>query len=197
MRDYRKLLCTLIEKFTSQGIGLEIGIKTGGASADILTHTNTQHLYMVDPWKRNFSKTQKLYSKKRDPEDDYQFVIKKFAKLFSDRSTIIRKKSEDAIKDVPGKLDFIFIDGNHEYEYVMRDLLLWTPKIRKGGLVVGHDWWSNFPGVIRAVIDFCQTDSFVHINELERIDQFRPAPSNDPVIMKSWPNGQLWWSIKK
>jgi tRNA(Arg) A34 adenosine deaminase TadA len=37
-------------------------------------------------------------------------------------------------------LDFIYIDANHKYEFVLQDLKLWFPKLRKGGIFAGHDF---------------------------------------------------------
>jgi len=49
-------------------------------------------------------------------------------------------------------LDFIFIDGGHSYECVKLDIQKWTPKVRKGGWLLGHDYKSpKWPGVERAV----------------------------------------------
>ena len=36
-------------------------------------------------------------------------------------------------------LDFIFVDAAHTYDAVVEDIKLWEPKVRKGGLVSGHD----------------------------------------------------------
>ena len=51
-------------------------------------------------------------------------------------------------------LDFVFIDANHEYEDVKKDIESWLPKIKSGGYIGGHDYNANsFPGVIKAVND--------------------------------------------
>lgn len=48
--------------------------------------------------------------------------------------------------------DFAFIDGDHTYEGVRADWLLWSPLVRPGGLVAFHDTWPNGdtaePGVV-------------------------------------------------
>tara|TARA_Y100001963_G_C6717492_1_gene417415 strand:- start:357 stop:917 length:561 start_codon:yes stop_codon:yes gene_type:complete len=48
--------------------------------------------------------------------------------------------------------DFIYIDGNHSYEDTKRDLELYLPKLKKGGIIGGHDYHEwEWPGVFRAV----------------------------------------------
>lgn len=51
--------------------------------------------------------------------------------------------------------DFAFIDGDHSYEGVKSDWLMYSPLIRRGGLVAFHDTWPNHdrhePGVVRWV----------------------------------------------
>lgn len=49
----------------------------------------------------------------------------------------------------PASLDFVWIDGSHEFNAVLADLLAWWPKIKPGGTLGGHDY--NQPQVRRAV----------------------------------------------
>jgi predicted O-methyltransferase YrrM len=59
-----------------------------------------------------------------------------------------------ATKYADGSLDWVFIDADHAYESVVKDLDAWLPKVRKGGIIAGHDFaeWPGF-GVIRAVTE--------------------------------------------
>lgn len=50
--------------------------------------------------------------------------------------------------------DFIFIDADHTYESVSEDLRAWFPKLTPGGIIAGHDWSNEFPGVEKAVREF-------------------------------------------
>ena len=52
-------------------------------------------------------------------------------------------------------VSLVFVDGDHSYDGVLSDLLLYLPKIHPGGILSGHDFGNPmFPGVTRAVLDF-------------------------------------------
>jgi hypothetical protein len=61
-------------------------------------------------------------------------------------------------------VDFVFIDASHDYESVMADITAWLPKVRRGGVLAGHDYLlPNFPGVIRAVDEVLGTVRVDHM----------------------------------
>ena len=47
----------------------------------------------------------------------------------------------------PFQIDVLFLDGNHEYGYVMEELRLLWPKMRKGGVLLGHDYYKGRAGI--------------------------------------------------
>jgi predicted O-methyltransferase YrrM len=53
----------------------------------------------------------------------------------------------DCLEDA--SLDLVFIDANHSYEYVKKDIIKYTPKLKATGLLTGHD--IDYPGVNKAV----------------------------------------------
>lgn len=69
----------------------------------------------------------------------------------------------EVIKDIKGdtwevasqfednSVDFVFIDADHNYESVKKDILSWLPKMKKGGIMSGHDYFNNTCGVKQAV----------------------------------------------
>lgn len=51
----------------------------------------------------------------------------------------------------PWQADLIFVDADHAYDALKRDLELWRRHVREGGILCGHDYGLNFEGVKRAV----------------------------------------------
>lgn len=69
---------------------------------------------------------------------------------------MIEKISSEAVKRFREKVDFVYIDGNHKYKYVKKDLENYYPLVKKGGVFGGHDFGNlEFQGVAQAVMEFC------------------------------------------
>jgi len=58
--------------------------------------------------------------------------------------------------------DFVFIDGDHEYEIVKKDISLWMPKVTHGGIIAGHDHTKSQPGVIKAICELVPNHKHSH-----------------------------------
>lgn len=67
-------------------------------------------------------------------------------------NTIVGDSARIAENYADCSLDFVFIDGDHSYEGVKRDILAWIPKLKIGGILAGDDFSDgDFPGVSAAV----------------------------------------------
>jgi hypothetical protein len=51
-----------------------------------------------------------------------------------------------------GSLDFVYLDGNHQYEGITQDLALWWPKVRAPGILAGHDWASDWIHTVQRAV---------------------------------------------
>lgn len=51
----------------------------------------------------------------------------------------------------PSSVDFCFVDAMHDFVHVKADLAAWTPKLKAGGILAGHDYTSDYPGVESAI----------------------------------------------
>jgi predicted O-methyltransferase YrrM len=65
--------------------------------------------------------------------------------------TFIESTFDEASKKINRKIDFLFIDGNHSYESVARDISVWAGKVKRGGYILFHDYIPAWPGVMKAV----------------------------------------------
>lgn len=114
------------------GVGAEIGVFKGVYSEIICRANPTVELYCVDMWKNYddfyIPDMENAEQTARDRLKDYNVHY-----LHTDSVTASMQ-----IED--GSLDFVYIDGNHEWLYVAQDLYYWSRKVRKGGIVAGHDY---------------------------------------------------------
>ncbi|MFH1822136.1 MAG: class I SAM-dependent methyltransferase [Patescibacteria group bacterium] len=71
----------------------------------------------------------------------YQSFVNEKQNLHLLRANSHLEESVDRIKKILGeeKLDFLFIDGDHTYEGVKRDFLMYSPLVRSGGIIAMHD----------------------------------------------------------
>lgn len=134
--DLAKLFAEL--KFN---IGVEIGTDQG-EYAEVLSKTIPNlKLYCVDPWKAEAYEPgyqPESFEKQEYFDNRLNDTIKR---LEGFNCTIVRKTSMEAVHTFADEsLDFVYIDGNHDFLNVTQDIHYWTKKVRKGGIVAGHDF---------------------------------------------------------
>jgi len=130
-------------------IGAEIGVKEGRFISFMLNRFPDLVMYAIDPWENQPGNNETYEG--WDWSDIYK-RYKTAIRPYADRVLEIQDYSENASKQIYDEsLDFVFIDAQHDYDSVKRDIELWTPKLKPGGLLSGHDYQPNFQGVIQAV----------------------------------------------
>lgn len=58
-------------------------------------------------------------------------------------------------------INAVFIDADHGYESVKKDILAWMPKVKTGGILAGHDYIRTHSGVIQAVDEIIQSPEII------------------------------------
>jgi hypothetical protein len=127
----------LIELWKKLGykVGAEIGVEGGRFSKLMCEGIPGLKLFLVDPY-HAYEGAKKI---NREYDDDYKSAIEN-TKGFDVK--FITKLSEEAAVDIPdNSLDFVYIDANHKHDYVLLDIILWSRKVRNGGMVSGHDFY--------------------------------------------------------
>lgn len=140
----------------------EIGIGYGMHARQILENTNLDMLYLIDP--------SKYYNNDLFPNDVNRLCgnfenlvknIKLYLEPYNFKYTWYRQESltitNDQIAD--GSLDAVFLDADHSYEAVSKDLPFWWNKLKVGGWLLGDDYNSCHPGTTRAVNEFANINN--------------------------------------
>lgn len=151
-------------------VGVEVGVWKGDLSAKLLKRVRPKKLLLVDPWLFDPRFAGSLFggaSAKSQADMDmiWRKVCKRFATEIAQGIVSVHRSSsvEFAGSVAAETLDWVYIDGNHTYEYVLEDLRAWYPKVRPGGLVAGDDydrpdaWWDD--GVTKAVMEFVKAEA--------------------------------------
>jgi hypothetical protein len=113
-------------------IGAEIGVFEGRFSEYICKSNPDVELYCVDSW---INYDDYLINGMEDAERKARERLTGFNCHF------LHMTSMEALPLIQDQsLDFVYIDGNHEFPYVAMDVAFWSKKVRSGGLVSGHDF---------------------------------------------------------
>lgn len=134
----------LPEFFKERGykVGAEIGVYKGEFT-ELFCKEGFDKVYAIDPWV-GFSgqgRSQKL----QDRQDFLYGHAKRTLEPYNNVE-IIRATSMDAVKDFKNNsLDFVYIDGNHNFRYIAEDIYEWIWKVKPGGIVSGHDYFCTIP----------------------------------------------------
>ena len=158
-------------------VGAEIGTADGRFAEILCQRIEGLKLLCIDPWERyegnwrseNYQKVAYLTAQKR---------------LKNYNADLIKKTGVEASLSVPdNSLDFVFIDGDHQFDAVMTDIILWSKKVKSGGIVSLHDYYFHKAGgVVPAVNKYTE----VHEIELNIIQRYSEGHRDDRVPC-------VWW----
>jgi hypothetical protein len=173
---------TLIGHLPPGGVGAEIGVAQGDFAAVILAKAQPKQLHLIDPWSHleadvkdgaeHLSRLEKgdapPVPANAEGDKQHDAIVARFA---ADKRVVVhRQYSYRAVSAFADKsLDFVYIDGNHAYEYVLRDLHDFAAKVKDDGLILGHDFFEdefaakNGYGVIDAVNAFLKRTGYIFL----------------------------------
>lgn len=118
----------------------EIGVFDGETTKEYVEtiHVNKGTLYVVD-WFQGNVNAGGIHSFGHDPGTVLQ-RFKDNTNAFHDCIVILSGTSDEKIKEIPyNSLDICFIDADHRYTNVFNDIKNCLPKMKKGGILCGHD----------------------------------------------------------
>ncbi len=164
-------------------VGVEVGVALGGHADAILTQCpSVTKLYGVDPYRHREGYDDPMNLPQEILDAMYYDAVAFMRGRHGDRFQMCRADSlsvaalpKEPFAFVPrSEFDFVYIDAEHTYEACKADIAAWYPLIRLGGVLSGHDY-GGFPGVTRAVDEFCAANGLELHVETE----------------------YFWWTVKK
>lgn len=154
----RKFLRARGRRLPSDGLAVEVGSWKGRSTLAIVrSMTETARLYAVDTWAGvpdDPDQHGRLYADSVDPFVEFQENLKRHIRLgrvVPLHMDSLAGAAEIARRHGAQSLDFVFIDADHRYDAVRADILAYRPLLKDGGLLMGHDFGGNYPGVMKAV----------------------------------------------
>lgn len=168
--------------------GAEIGVRRGDYSETLCTHIKSlEKLYSVDPWNLVFEDPiSNQHQRKYGPDvfnRYYRMALRRLKKY--PVCELVRNTSLEAVRNIEyGSLDFVYIDGAHTFDYVMTDIIEWSKRVRKSGIVSGDDYKENrYDDVITPV------NTSVRAHNIEVLNIMKPAKDDEYTV-------PTWWFTK-
>jgi hypothetical protein len=135
----------------------EIGVENGTNALRLLKILDIKHFYLVD-----WYKPQEQWGYSQTLVDQQRKHAHEILEPYKDRITWLEFDSHEAVNAIP-ELDYVYIDGDHTFQGVYRDIVDYFPKVKEGGIVGGHDFTSYEEcrqGVIKYILENNLTCSF-------------------------------------
>jgi len=181
----------LLQCLPKNSVGLEIGVNNGDFSERILELTQPKKLHLIDPWKffddDSFISTpygKNHISNQFEMDNKFENVRKKFSNEISENKVIIHRGFSEEIMPTfeNNYFDWVYIDGNHLYDFVKNDLHFCNEKTKDNSLITGDDYYPDSiskdfskGGVKKAVDEFVDTGAA----------QFIQLKNNQFIIQKN------------
>ena len=137
-------LYELAKKCSGKGVIVEIGSWKGKSTVCLAKGAlagNKSKVYAVDPHKDSME--HKEFMEGKSTFEEFEENIKSAG--VKDCVEPLVKASKEAVSLITKPVEFVFIDGSHEYDDVKSDFELWYPKLIDGGIIALHDtlWWPG------------------------------------------------------
>lgn len=139
-------------------MGVELGVESGVYS-EILCKANPKMLLIgIDAWTAYKGYRDHVSQGKLDA-----MLESTKERLSAYNYKVIKAFSQDAVKEFQdGELDFVYIDAAHDFVNVTLDIAAWEKKVRKGGIVAGHDYRRTKGGAVNHTKDVVQAWTYSH-----------------------------------
>ena len=158
----------LFHKLGLTGVGVELGVLNGYFSMNTFSNSTLSRWIGVDRFEK-YSEYQTLYKDQATFDNARQVAQVRYDRMGGE--LMISDSAHAALSFEDESVDFIYIDANHAYDFVKMDIEAWWPKLRKGGVMAGHDYkMPEFRGVVVAVNEFAAAQGVpIHVTSKDEV----------------------------
>ena len=160
---FPKLYSDVVRRFPDNSRFVEVGCWRGRSAAylavEIVNSGKSISLDCVDPWQLAYTDYEPSYLFPQENLRDSDWLFKDFMRSIEPVSHVVnpvRLPSVTAAQNYREQsLDFVFIDACHEFESVCADIDAWLPKVKKGGILAGHDFSRGYWDGVCDAVEHC------------------------------------------
>lgn len=188
---FYQLLHAVFTAYDKQPLVAELGVLRGENALNLYNALNPSHMVLIDswspaandayspfdqlpPWVEPVEKYAYYYGGPMYDMATYDKLYEECLNRFSDKDnvTLIRSETIAAIDDIQPrtgieKFDLVYIDANHQYEYILRDLMYYQNLVADDGFILLNDCCHSVQGtkqnlgVLEAMSSFIKRSDFI------------------------------------
>lgn len=192
--NYQELYSEMVRQFPDGSKFVEVGSWKGRSAAfmavEIINSGKKIKFDCVDTWlgsEEHTNPNSPYYEPILEtPNGLYDQFLKNIEPVKSVINPIRMKSIEASKLYADESLDFIFIDAAHDYQSVKEDITVWLPKLKKNGIIAGHDYADDHPDVKRAV-----NELFSEIETVSTCWVYRNNPKKFSIIVPTYKRTEI------
>jgi len=139
----------LAKMIPAGGIGAELGVFQGWYSRVLLEHAKPAKMFLVDHWIDTPAYIGQVPCAIALEQVRATFTAPEVEIVQQDTISWLESQADNT-------LDWIYLDSDHDYKHISKEILWAFTKVKPGGLLMGHDYCCVLPWVVFAVDEFCR-----------------------------------------
>ena len=147
-------------------IGAEIGVYQGDYSEEIFNYFKKKcnlKFYLIDQWIINDNFKDRPTPFVGYSSEELELAYKQVKNRFINKKGVEIMKMDSlsaSQKFSDNYFDFVYLDANHDYDFILSDLKAWFPKVKNQGILFGDDYNRPY-GVNKAVAEFAYENKLI------------------------------------
>lgn len=165
--DIEGIYVPFLDTCSDDDVIIELGVYAGRSLAMLVQMARVMgkapRVWGVDLWE----KAAEITAQGNDGKNPYKPIPYGICQAYLQQAGVLphvilmqMDTAESSKHFMDGAVSLAFVDGDHNYAGVKRDIRAWRSKIKPGGTLAGHDFTEEYRGVMKAVLE--EFPDYVH-----------------------------------